>query len=304
MGNYKKGKEELNRVFAALRALSPPNATNNEKMWPKTREIAERCGINIYNSRYYLMMLVNEKKAAVSERSINNSKRWCIAEPIFSPCVVFPENLSISTSPSVELPSPNSDENVATQKVISKMKRPIIIAMHDSNIFFLQGMKHIFKMYFHNKRIAAVFSPTTETQYADIVVNRCVTSIPCEGVRQKITIRRRDFWGGSIYLQRSLSYYDKSEDVLHLLDELFNAYVNECTEKYTSNGNISIRISRREKEVLQQIITELPVARIAKKLQISVKTVSAHKHSAMRKLGFRNNQELYIWLLRMKNFGY
>ncbi|MFV8908413.1 LuxR C-terminal-related transcriptional regulator [Serratia fonticola] len=37
------------------------------------------------------------------------------------------------------------------------------------------------------------------------------------------------------------------------------------------------------------------------KLQISVKTVSAHKHSAMRKLGFRNSQELYIWLLRVKN---
>lgn len=83
MENYKKSQDKLNRVFVALRTLSPLESTRNEELWPKTRDISDLCDINIYISRYYLMKLVKEKKAAVSEGIINNSKRWCITEPKF-----------------------------------------------------------------------------------------------------------------------------------------------------------------------------------------------------------------------------
>lgn len=81
MTDCRKSTDELNRVLAALQALSPPSAARNEALWPKTRHIADLCDINIYISRYCLMKLVNDKKAYVSQKSINNSLRWYIAEP-------------------------------------------------------------------------------------------------------------------------------------------------------------------------------------------------------------------------------
>ncbi len=81
MNGCGKKIDELNRVHAALQALSPPSAACNEALWPKTRQIAELCDINIYISRYCLMKLVKDKKAYVSPKSINNSLRWYIAEP-------------------------------------------------------------------------------------------------------------------------------------------------------------------------------------------------------------------------------
>ncbi|WP_261161540.1 LuxR C-terminal-related transcriptional regulator [Serratia fonticola] len=41
---------------------------------------------------------------------------------------------------------------------------------------------------------------------------------------------------------------------------------------------------------------ELTPDEIASKLSLNVKTVSTHKLTAMRKLGFKRNGELYYWL--------
>lgn len=181
------------------------------------------------------------------------------------------------------------------------MKRQITIALHDSNLFFLQGMQYIFKMYFHHKGIPVVFTLKNETQGADLVVTSSSTWRPYESIQHKMTIRRINCFGEYSYHQRAISQCEKPESVILLLDELFNTSVNELSLKNTVNDDVGIRITRREKEILREIITELPVIRIAKKLQISVKTVSTHKLSVMRKLGFRNSQELYIWLLKLKN---
>lgn len=115
MANHKKGVEELNRVLAALGNLSPPNATCNEEIWPKTRYIAELCDINIYIARYYLMKLVKEKKASVSSRSINNSLRWYITESLSFPDTVF--QVSSSTSMTVESLHHDTLDNNYTRKV-------------------------------------------------------------------------------------------------------------------------------------------------------------------------------------------
>lgn len=181
------------------------------------------------------------------------------------------------------------------------MKRPIVIAMHDSNFFFLHGLKHIFIMHFHSKKIPVIFSSSAASEGADLMVNSYSELMACKPTCLKVTLRCEDYFGEYSYLQETLSYQTKPDDVFQRLDNLFNTTINGSTEKSIFNDHVGIRISRREKEILQEIVTELSVAQIAKKLHISVKTVSTHKKSAMRKLGFRTSLELYIWLLRMKN---
>ncbi|WP_417903533.1 FaeA/PapI family transcriptional regulator [Chania multitudinisentens] len=47
-------------------------------MWPKTRELADQCGVNIYVARTLLLALEKEGKVHCSHRSINNSLRWYV----------------------------------------------------------------------------------------------------------------------------------------------------------------------------------------------------------------------------------
>lgn len=48
------------------------------ELWPKTRELADMCGENIYVTRTLLLALEKEGKVRCTHRSINNSLRWYI----------------------------------------------------------------------------------------------------------------------------------------------------------------------------------------------------------------------------------
>lgn len=78
--------DNLARVLVALQVLSNKGCANAllppQDEWPTTRQIANYCNINIYDSRRYLMKLVKDKKAQVSSKSINNSLHWFIAVPL------------------------------------------------------------------------------------------------------------------------------------------------------------------------------------------------------------------------------
>ncbi|WP_051916919.1 MULTISPECIES: FaeA/PapI family transcriptional regulator [unclassified Serratia (in: enterobacteria)] len=82
----KEREKQLNNVLNALRTLCkkevPHTTVPPQVNWPKTREIAEYCEITIYLARYYLLRLVDEKKAYVTSGALNNSLRWYIAESV------------------------------------------------------------------------------------------------------------------------------------------------------------------------------------------------------------------------------
>ncbi|MBR7964234.1 response regulator transcription factor [Burkholderia vietnamiensis] len=54
-----------------------------------------------------------------------------------------------------------------------------------------------------------------------------------------------------------------------------------------------VQLSPREHEVLRCYLTGMPVSDIASKFYRSPKTISSQKHSAFRKLGIRNDAELF-----------
>ncbi|RUL78225.1 response regulator transcription factor [Dyella choica] len=55
----------------------------------------------------------------------------------------------------------------------------------------------------------------------------------------------------------------------------------------------AFKLSAREHEVLRCMLDGMSITAIAKKFSRSVTTISAQKHSAFRKLGLRNNHELF-----------
>lgn len=85
----KEREKQLNNVLNALQTLCRKDVHHSaippQVNWPKTREIAEYCEITIYLARYYLLRLVENKKAYVTSGALNNSLRWYIAEPTSSP---------------------------------------------------------------------------------------------------------------------------------------------------------------------------------------------------------------------------
>nr|WP_181375174.1 LuxR C-terminal-related transcriptional regulator [Pectobacterium carotovorum] len=56
------------------------------------------------------------------------------------------------------------------------------------------------------------------------------------------------------------------------------------------------QLTRREYQILSALKRGLQGEQIALQLNLSPKTVSAHKRKAMSKLGFTRNTELYYWL--------
>lgn len=91
MKNQCNSNDEMGRVLVALQTLCNvgclPVTLPPQSLWPKTRHIADFCDMDIYTSRRYLMKLVKNNKAHMSEGSVNNSLRWYIVDPVSLPAV-------------------------------------------------------------------------------------------------------------------------------------------------------------------------------------------------------------------------
>ncbi|WP_426817225.1 LuxR C-terminal-related transcriptional regulator [Winslowiella sp. 2C04] len=62
------------------------------------------------------------------------------------------------------------------------------------------------------------------------------------------------------------------------------------------NIKVSARITRSETEVLRHLFNGMDLREIAQAKQLSIKTISAHKCNAMRKLGVKTDSELFLML--------
>ncbi|MNI91281.1 Transcriptional activator protein BglJ [compost metagenome] len=65
------------------------------------------------------------------------------------------------------------------------------------------------------------------------------------------------------------------------------------------NIQASARITRSETEVLRHLFNGMDLREIAQAKQLSIKTISAHKCNAMRKLGVKTDSELFLMLKNM-----
>lgn len=76
--------KRLHSLIKMRTALNVAFEKNRDKVdyekpetWPTTRELAESCDMNIYQARRFLLKLVAQGEARVSEICIDRSRRWC-----------------------------------------------------------------------------------------------------------------------------------------------------------------------------------------------------------------------------------
>ena len=175
------------------------------------------------------------------------------------------------------------------------MNSRIVIALWGKNFYFLQGIRHLFERYFYLRGVSPLFvhadcNDIIHLKVADLIV-RSNASWRGDGYQRYQILIRKNIEGVT-YQQGEIGLNDKPEAVMQLLDRLFDVQLNNnapCVPDYE-------KITRREREVLQAIAAGLSPTQIARKLQISTKTVSAHKQASMRKLGFQRSHDLYHWL--------
>jgi len=179
------------------------------------------------------------------------------------------------------------------------MKNTIYIDMDEKNLFFSQGMKYILEMYFNTKGIRIFFTSNVGNNKFHIII-KSSTSEQFSSNLLNITLRRKKPQGKHAYQKGIVSYYAEKEVVIKLLDELFESPENHIISPDEICQKSRKKITSREKEVLKEIASEKSYLEIAKKLKITRKTVSAHKNTVMRKLGFTSDREFYMWLLQKK----
>ncbi|QXN63849.1 response regulator transcription factor [Serratia fonticola] len=175
------------------------------------------------------------------------------------------------------------------------MNSRIVIALWGKNFYFLHGIRHLFERYFYLRGVSPLFvhadcNDIIHLKVADLIV-RSNASWRGDGYQRYQILIRKNIEGVT-YQQGEIGLNDKPEAVMQLLDRLFDVQLNNnatCVPDYE-------KITRRELEVLQAIAAGLSPTQIARKLQISTKTVSAHKQASMRKLGFQRSHDLYHWL--------
>jgi two-component system response regulator NreC len=81
-----------------------------------------------------------------------------------------------------------------------------------------------------------------------------------------------------------------------VLKKVVDGYVRSATRPRTSYD----RLSRREREVLQLLAEGLSVKEVAARLNLSVKTVDAHKSNLMRKIDVHDRTELVKYAIQKK----
>ncbi|CAI1835843.1 LuxR C-terminal-related transcriptional regulator [Serratia fonticola] len=187
------------------------------------------------------------------------------------------------------------------------MKPCIVIAILDRNHYFSQGIKHLLRDYLQAKGYTWRFVSVTSEIAIDLMV--CVKpfgwSTRLNSLRENPGDRRLGtivIWDTILENIRHqhgpevLSRKARPDAVLHMVEEMFEQASQSSLEANKERTYSCLKLTPREREVLQGISWELTPNKIANKLSLSVKTVSTHKLTAMRKLGFRRNSELYHWL--------
>ncbi|WKN33708.1 response regulator transcription factor [Porifericola rhodea] len=86
--------------------------------------------------------------------------------------------------------------------------------------------------------------------------------------------------------------YDKK-----ISDLIIKAFINKNIRRY-GVGESNRSLTKREKEILAQVIDGVSNAIIAEKLDISVRTVENHRANILRKVGVKNTAELVRYTLQ------
>jgi len=193
------------------------------------------------------------------------------------------------------------------------MKSYITVAIRDDNQFFVQGMKALLLRHFSPLGCAVRFVASSYGEAVDLLIVAESTGgalQPCrlvdaawrDGQTVIVTVRGVRRRGRALVSPchnrwAVIGRRDAPPAVVRLI-ELALAQRRDMmlTGAQAACTRCALALTPREREVLYCTSWGETPSGVAKMLNISAKTVSAHKVAAMRKLGFQRNSELYHWL--------
>lgn len=189
------------------------------------------------------------------------------------------------------------------------MSNMVRIGIVGSNRFFALGIQQILLPYFRARGQVVRFVRGREMGHANLVFLSVIKGWPLQLCRHysletQVLPVFIAFRGTQIAIsnrclreQGSLWLRVRPEALLLLVEQGLKeqAQGNFILQELCSYC-MSVVLTDREQEVMRYLSCEQAQKSLPKHLNISHKTVSAHKRSVMRKLGFRRNTELYHWL--------
>jgi DNA-binding CsgD family transcriptional regulator len=187
------------------------------------------------------------------------------------------------------------------------MKKVITVCIQDANRFFAQGIQQILLPYFQERGKGVCFVGKSEAARADLVffsvrkgwpLQLCQHYAPGRSVAPIFIAIRSPQSTKTIRCLReqgSLESRASPRELLSLVDAGLTAQ-GSSVPTAPCPCCMSLALTKREQEVMHYMSWALAPKSLPQHLNISHKTVSAHKRAAMRKLGFRRNTELYHWL--------
>ncbi|CAI2021181.1 two component system sensor kinase SsrB [Serratia proteamaculans] len=179
----------------------------------------------------------------------------------------------------------------------------IHILIQDTNQYFVLGLTALLQDNFMCGKINALFVTREHAHLADLLilsseVSQFMWAYPATtaSFRQTVLVIQNP-------RQRALPHYlhtagtirrrDTKETVLQLIEEVWRQSPPSSLKEIL---NKPLTLTSREYQILSLISQGLSQSLIAWQLKLQSKTVSSHKCSAMRKLGFSHNHDLYHWL--------
>ncbi|HGM5577378.1 TPA: LuxR C-terminal-related transcriptional regulator [Serratia marcescens] len=199
----------------------------------------------------------------------------------------------------------------------ASMNTVVRVAISDTNRYFSIGLQEVLTRYFNTHGKRTQFIDIQCSKEADLVFHYFPHGVPscfchladARSIEKKILYfslrdpEKRCYSPNIVrcLMESGVIYHDMSlVAILHQVSSNLNLDL-ECKrfDKIRYNVNCICRshhLTPRENQILRLIFQEMTIKQIAKILAINIKTVSNHKMSVMRKMGFRRNAELYTWL--------
>lgn len=187
------------------------------------------------------------------------------------------------------------------------MKRTLIVVIYDTNQFFAAGIRQTLIVYCQQRNIPVRFEDVFkenewENPHLVFIAETLPPWLPRSRdnlMHQKYPriIQIREFPPRIVYpydariMYRRQSIADLSQQLSDILD------THPCSTSPMPTPDTQ-PLTQQETRVLRYLSIGFHSVLISRYLNISPKTVSYHKRSAMKKLCFSRNIELYHWLAR------
>lgn len=196
---------------------------------------------------------------------------------------------------------------------MEQSKKNITVLIMDENKYFVEGLCHVIDGIYRNKGLLV--------KYVTRFIPGLSVDIAFQAICSGVTVDVRHSLQPGIPSPLMFFIRDKKESRLsHVFQGVpknGTLYRNQSIEdvKDTLEAAMFMRrfqlprlmpggdctvdlLSDRESEVLRYLRQGKTPTETARVMNLQVKTVSSHKRSAMRKLNFKRNHELFHWMLQ------